>query len=92
MKFFSCVKGKLVSRYGAAGVYIAARFAPEGLVFDEEAIVAIPDEEIEVHGRRYAKHVKAGDLKERSEKDFGEYVDRLAKKITAPTGAEGSEK
>jgi hypothetical protein len=72
MKFFSCVKGKLVSRLGT-GTFIGARRDPENpkvVHFFPERVVAIPDVEYFRNLRTYRKAIQNEELKVRTEAEW----------------------
>jgi hypothetical protein len=83
VRFFSAVKGRLVSRFNAPQSYLGARRATpeeraetgEPLVWDEDAVFPFTAE----YCRRYDKEIRCalndGDLRERTEKDYLAWVE-----------------
>ncbi len=80
-KYFSCVKGKVVPRFGTAS-YIGARRTHDGFEFDEEKVVAIPEDEVTRYGREYRNALRVSHggpcLKERTKAEFGAFLEKRA--------------
>jgi hypothetical protein len=78
-RYFSCVEGCAVRRFGTDAT-IGARLVPgEGYVFNPDAVVAIPEAEVRRYTREYANALKVSPLTgkaslvERTEKDYEKY-------------------
>jgi len=83
MKFFSSVIGRPVARWGT-GTMIGARIdasLPDGpgIVYDVDAVVAIPLAEFKRHEREYRKAIACKELVERTRSQHDTYVKAQAK-------------
>lgn len=80
-RYFSCVEGSAVRRFGT-DAHIGAKVVPgEGYVFDPEAVVAIPASECRRYVREYNNVLRRNGrtgrpaLIERTEKDYNKYIE-----------------
>lgn len=80
--YVSSVEGHLVTRYGSPdGSYIGAeRRAGGGVAWDTEAIVPIPQGELDAHRREYRGHIARGELRERKPEEHAELAARAKAK------------
>lgn len=78
-KYFSCVEGRVVTRFGHPDIYIGVKHSKDGWAWDTKEIVAIPTAEVSRYYREYKKQVKNGSLKDRTKKEHSEYLKDLEK-------------
>lgn len=85
--FVSAKAGALVSRMASVPsgrpVWIGCRREDGKLVWDEEAVVFIPADEYRGHRRTYDRHLRLGELVERTPADFAAYEKGIADKARA---------
>lgn len=81
-KYFSPGADRAVSRYGT-GTLIGGIRTPDGFVVNPEAVVAMPVAEFNRYRREYLAAVKCGDLYERDEAQYTEWVAK--RKAARPT-------
>lgn len=79
-RYFSCVEGSAVRRFGT-DAHIGARVVPgRGYVFDPDAVVPVPEDECRRYVREYANALKRNGrtgrpcLVERTEDDYSRYL------------------
>lgn len=95
--FVSAKRGHVVARFGTAGpgranIVIGAHYdaKAEGYVWDEAAIVRIPEAEAERYGREYRRELApGGGLVRRTEADWNNYV-AAQKAPAAPKAAKAT--
>lgn len=82
MKYFSCVEGAAVTRYGTDRFIGARRTADKGMVFFPERVIAIPDDEAKKYVREYRNAVRNRVLVVRTEDDFNAAEKKIADENT----------
>jgi hypothetical protein len=65
MRYFSCVEGRAVPRFGTDTYIGCHRVAGKGFVFDPSKVVAIPEEEVNRRLKDYRNALRRGDIVER---------------------------
>jgi hypothetical protein len=69
MRYFSCVPGRTVARFGTRE-FIGARRTPDAMLFDPTKIVAIPVTECLRYHREYRNALRRKELIERTKADW----------------------
>lgn len=98
LRYFSCVPGSAVPRWGSAS-FIGATRSGQGFVWNSDAVVAVPVADTARYRREYGRALRDGQLKERTREDFDKWQktqaaqDKAAAKAAAPATAatEGGE-
>ena len=70
-RYFSCVEGHVVARFGSGQLYIGVQRDPaHGWVWDPDAVVAIPTTQMIRYHREYSRALREGALIERTREEY----------------------
>jgi len=70
-RYFSCVEGHVVARFGSGQLFIGVQRDPEhGWVWDPQAVVAIPKTQMIRYHREYSRALREGALIERTREEY----------------------